>query len=438
MTTPSKDHANQARAPIRVVIVGAGFGGYTLARALAGTKLDVLVVDRNNYHLFTPLLYQVASSLLNPSDIAFPIRKGLSRAGNVRVRLAEVTGVDLDGRRVLTSDGTSIGYDRLVLATGSTTSFFGMAGVERAALGLKDLPEALQLRNHVLSRFEEASRTEDPQLRKRALTFVVVGGGPTGVEYAGALSELVRLNLGKDFPELDLAEVRIVLVELAERVLGMFSEPLSEYAREELERRGIELRLGTRVTDADGGEVEFAGGETLSAGTMVWAAGVKPTELSSPLPAARSETGRVIVDEFLRVDGRDDVYAIGDMASFPQDGAEVPMLAPPAMQQARLLAGNFRRELAGQPPRPFCYQDKGVMATIGRSAAVTEAGRLRLTGLLGWLGWLALHLFSIISVRSRFLILFQWAWEYFRYDRPIRIITRARPEREESAQDSSR
>jgi NADH:quinone reductase (non-electrogenic) len=411
---------------MRVVIVGAGFGGYTLARKLAGQRLDVLVVDRNNYHLFTPLLYQVASSLLNPSDIAFPIRKGLSRAGNLRVRLAEVTGVDFDGRCISTSDGVSIRYDRLVLATGSKTSFFGMARVERAALGLKDLPEALQLRNHVLSRFEEASRTEDPLRRKWALTFVVVGGGPTGVEYAGALSELVRLNLGRDFPELDLAEVRIVLVELADRVLGMFSEPLSTYARQELERRGIELRLGTRVTDADGDQVEFAEGEPLSAGTLVWAAGVGPAEFESPLPSGRSGSGRVVVDEYLRVDGQEDVYAIGDLASFEHEGVEVPMLAPPAMQQARLLAGNFVRELAGKPPQPFCYKDKGVMATIGRSAAVTEAGRLRLTGLIGWLGWLTLHLFYIICARSRVLILFQWAWEYVRYDRPIRIITRAK------------
>jgi NADH dehydrogenase len=405
----------------RILIVGAGFGGYTLARELAGKPVDVLLVDRTNYHLFTPLLYQVASSLLNPSDIAFPIRKGLRRARNVRVRMAEVVGVDFDGRSVETADGDRMAYDRLVLATGSVTSYFGMDDVERISLGLKDLPEALQLRNHVLSCFEGASRTADPAKRRRLLTFAIVGGGPTGVEYAGALSELVRLNLKKDFPELDLSEVRIVLVELADRVLSMFSESLSDYARCELEKRGIELRLGTRLTDP----------ESLGAGTLVWAAGVRPAGLAATIDATRSRTGRVSVDEFLRLSGREDVFAIGDMASVIQDGEELPMVAPPAMQQARSVRKNLLREIEGEPLVPFRYRDKGIMATIGRKAAVAEAGKLRMTGFPGWVAWLVLHLFYIISVRSRILILLQWAWEYFRYDRPIRIINRAKGDTDE-------
>jgi len=428
MRRRTEDGREAGRRP-RVVVVGAGFGGFTLARELAGKPVDVLLVDRNNYHLFTPLLYQVASSLLNPSDVAFPIRKGLARTRNVRVRLAEVAGVDLDARAVETAEGDRIGYDRIVLATGSATNFFGLENVERRALGLKDLPQAMELRNHVLGRFEAASRTADPVGRRRALTFVVVGGGPTGVEYAGALSELVRLNLGRDFPELDLREVRIVLVELADRVLGMFSEPLSDYARRELERKGIELRLGAAVREVREDAVRLGGDEWLSADTLVWAAGVKPAELARPLAADRSRTGRIVVDEYLRVGGREDVFAIGDVASFVQDGAELPMLAPPAMQQARTLAKNLVREAAGKPARPFRYRDKGMMATIGRSAAVAETKRLALTGFLGWIGWLALHLWYIISVRNRVVILFQWAWEYVRYDRPIRIIARARTDR---------
>jgi NADH dehydrogenase len=258
-----------------------------------------------------------------------------------------------------------------------------------------------------------------------------VGGGPTGVEYAGALSELVRLNLRRDFPELDLSEVRIILVELQDRVLGVFSEPLSEYARAELERRGVELRLGTRLVDVREGEVELDGGARVRTDTLVWAAGVRPAPIADALAAERSPTGRISVDEYLRLDGREDVFAIGDVASLVQDGEEVPMLAPPAMQQARHLARHFVREIAGKPPRPFRYRDKGIMATIGRNAAVAQTKRLSLTGFLGWAGWLVLHLWYIISGRNRFLILFQWAWEYIRYDRPIRIITRAREDFEE-------
>jgi NADH dehydrogenase len=406
----------------RIVIVGAGFAGLTCARALGGSPAEVTLLDRNNYHLFTPLLYQVASSLLNPSDICYPIRTAFRRVKNVRIRRVEVTGVDLVARRVQTAGGHEIPYDRLVLAAGSTTNFFGMEEVEAAALGLKELPEAMELRNHVLSRFEAALLASDAAERERLLTFVVVGGGPTGVEFAGALSELIRLVLRRDFPEIDMGRVRIVLVEVADRLLGAFRERLGEYALEELRRRRIEVRLDSGLVSARGGSVELAGGETIEAGTLVWAAGVKPAELAFEIDAPRTDSGRLAVDTNLRMPDRPEVFVIGDMAGFVQDGKELPLVAPPAMQQARYVAKTL---LAGRPLGPFRYRDKGMMATIGRKAAVAQSGKLSLTGFVGWVAWLVLHLFYIIGFRNRVVVLFYWAIEYFRYDRPVRLIARA-------------
>jgi NADH dehydrogenase len=337
-----------------------------------------------------------------------------------------VTEVDLDARRVELADGPGLPYDRLVLATGSTTNFFGMDEVERVAMGLKDLPEALELRNHILSCFEAAAREEDEVERRRFLTFVVVGGGPTGVEYAGALSELIRLVLVRDFPELDMRQVRVILVELAGRLLGAFRDPLGEYTVGELERRRIEVRLKTGLVSVAGDRVELTGGERILAKTVIWAAGVKPLGLRRPLAAARSPTGRLVVDEHLRVAGRDDVYAIGDLASVVQDGAELPMIIPPAMQQARHVARSILREIRGRLLEPFRYRDKGIMATIGRKAAVAQVGSLSIKGLAGWLAWLFLHIYYVIGFRNRLLVLLGWAWEYMNYDRPVRLIARAR------------
>ena len=409
-----------------MVIVGAGFGGLACARALAGKPVSVLLLDRNNYHLFTPLLYQVASSLLNPSDIAYPVRTVFRRPENVRVMRAEVTGADFGRRVVRTADGEEIPYDRLVLATGSVTSFFGRDDLERVSYGLKDLPEAMELRNHVLTCFEEAVRAKSKEERSEWLTFVVAGGGPTGVEYSGALAELIRLVLVKDFPELDMSEVRIVLVELKDRVLSMFGTGLSRYAEDELRRRRIDLRLGVAIEGATGRRVRLSGGGEIASRTLVWAAGVRPSDLAGAIDAKQSRSGRLVTDEFLRLEGADAVFAIGDAASFVQGGHEIPMLAPPAMQQGRHVARSLLRDLAGKPMRPFRYRDKGIMATIGRRAAVAESGKLSMSGIFGWLAWLVLHLMYIIGYRNRFLVLLNWAWEYFRYDRPVRIIARAR------------
>jgi len=413
----------------RVVIIGAGFGGLSCAKKLAGRRVDVLLIDRNNYHLFTPLLYQVASSLLNPSDIAQPVRSMFRGSRNVRVLRAEVTGIDFDRKAVRTADGGEHAYDRLVIAAGSTTNYFGLESVERTALGLKDLPEALELRNHILSALEQATQAGEEEAA-RWLTFVVVGGGPTGVEYAGALAELVRAVLPNEYPELAARTVRIVLVEGLDEVLPTFPGDLGREARRALAGRGIDVVTGVRVMDVgDGGSIVLSNGRELRAGTLVWAAGVKPAGLAEVLEVPRSRSGRVEVDEYLRVKGRDGVYAIGDIASVIDDGREVPMLSAPAMQEGRHVARAIIDELEGGLPRPFRYRERGSMATIGRNAAVAELRGLHLKGFIGWLTWLVVHLYYLIGFRNRLTVLLGWAWNYIRFDRPVRIIARARGER---------
>ena len=408
----------------RVVIVGAGFGGLQCAKALRGKPVDVTLIDRNNYHLFTPLLYQVASSLLNPSDIARPVRAIFRGTGNVRFRQGEVTGIDFDGRTIRTADGEAIGYDFLVLAAGSTTNYFGMADVEERALGLKDLPEALELRNHILGCLERAAATTGDEQRA-CLTCVVVGGGPTGVEYAGALSELARLVLPEEYPELTGNALRVVLIEGLDEVLPPFAPKLGRAARQELHRKGIEVRTGVRVTGADSARLALSDGSSIEARTLVWAAGVRPSPLAAIAGGEHSRSGRLVVDEQLRTRGREREFAIGDIASFEQDGKEVPMLSAPAMQQGRLAAANIVRAIEGRPLQPFRYRDRGSMATIGKNDAVAELGMLKLTGFAGWLLWLTVHLYYLIGFRNKVLVLFGWALNYVRSDRPVRIIARA-------------
>ncbi len=415
----------------QVVIVGAGFGGLSCARALAKKPVDVLLIDQHNYHLFTPLLYQVASSLLNPSDIAYPVRAVFRKAGNVRVRVGEVVGVDFAGQWVAVRDGagaaiTRVAYDYLALALGSTSNFFGNTAVAGAAHGLRDLPEALELRNHVLRCFEAAARESDDDARRPWMTFAIVGGGPTGVEYAGALSELIRLVLVKDFPELDLRKVHIVLLEGRDQVLPAFAKSLGGDAELRLRQRGIDVRLGTRVDGVTDDLIRLSRGEKLRAKTLVWAAGVKPNELVAQLRLPTTKSGRVQVDTYLRVVGHERVFAIGDIAAAPYRGGEMPQLSAPAMQEGRSVARNILRAERGMPLDGFDYFDKGIMATIGRNEAVAQVWRLRLKGLVGWLAWLFVHLYYIIGFRNRIAVLIGWAWDYFRYDRPIRLIERAK------------
>ena len=412
---------------MRVVIVGGGFGGLACARALDGKPVDVRLIDQNTYHLFTPLLYQVATALLNPSDIAYPLRKVFRRSRNVRFLQGVVSEVDMDRRVVLLRDGIEVPFDRLVLATGSTNDYFGNQDLARHTIGMKRLDEASRLRNHVLACLERATQATDPQELQAWLTFVVVGGGPTGVEYAGALRELLRLVLGRDYPELRLDQSRIVLVEGLDRLLSQFRKPLGEYARRTLVERGIETRLSTLVQAADDRAVTLSTGESIATRTVVWAAGVRPVHPELD-PTAAGRRGRIDVDERLRLRSLDGVFAIGDTAAAEGGtGADLPMLSPPAMQAGRYVASVILDEARGRrrKRKPFRYLDKGTMATIGRNSAVAQVGRLRLRGFVGWAAWLTVHLYYLIGFRNRAVVLFSWSWNYLRKDRAIRIIIRS-------------
>ena len=426
-----------ARRP-RVLVLGGGFGGLQCARKLAGKRVDVLLVDRNNYHLFTPLLYQVASSLLNPSEISFPLRHILRRGQNVRVRRAEIARIDFAERRAIAVDGHAFEYDWLVIATGAETNFYGIDSVERASFGLKDLPDGMALRNHVLDCFEAALLEPDPEARKGWLTFLVVGGGPTGVEYAGALSELFRLVLPADFPDLDVRRSRVILVETLDRLLYEFPPELGDYTKAALERKDVEVRLGVRVTGVDGDSaVRLADGGVLQARTLIWAAGVRPIAPATDPPLPRTRQGRIEVDESLRVRGQDRAFAIGDAAAMLADGKPLAMMAPQARQAGRHVAAQILRAIEDRPLEPFRYRDKGVMATIGRSAGVAAIGPLRLKGFLGWIGWLVVHLYFLIGFRNRFVVLSRWTYNYFRLDRPIRLIASSAPSKSPRTVSSS-
>jgi NADH:quinone reductase (non-electrogenic) len=410
----------------RVVIVGAGFGGLACARALDRTPIEVLVLDRHNYHLFTPLLYQVATSLLNPSDIAYPLRAIFRRSPNVRFRQAAVKSVDFERRTVLTAAGEER-FDSLVIATGSANNYFANSALARHTLGMKTLAEATRLRNHVLSCLELAARATTDDERRELLTFVIVGGGPTGVEYAGALNELLRIVLGRDYPELNPALARILIVEGLERVLGAFHPTLGAYAKRALEQRGIEVRTSTLVETATEERVVLKGGEQISTRTVVWSAGVRPNDPLGEPAAPRSPTRRLVVDDRLRLAGHEGVFVIGDAASVRADGGELPMLSPPAMQEGRYVARAVvdRARNATVVRKPFRYVDKGTMATIGRRAAVADVRGFKLKGTLGWLAWLLVHIYYLIGFRNRAVVLASWAWDYLRRDRPIRFILRS-------------
>jgi NADH dehydrogenase len=411
----------------RVVIIGAGFGGLQCARNLRDEPVEVTLVDRHNYHLFTPLLYQVASCLLNPSEIAAPLRKVFRGSNNVRIRVGEVVGIDLDRRCVHLADGAELEYDDLVLAAGSENNYFGNVELADHVLSLKDLSSALQLRNHVLACLEEAALATDPEVRKRHLTFCIVGGGPTGVEYAGALAELVRLVLPYEYPELDRRDVRIVLLEGSDRILAMFPPRLGEYAHRELERRGVEIRMEALVADAAADHVTTNDGLRIPTHTIVWTAGVRPSDIANLVPVPRDRGDRFEVDDHLRARDVDHVYAIGDAAAaVDRKGRPLPMVSPPAMQEGRFVARDIVAAREGRTTRAFRYRDKGTLATIGRTAAVGVVGPFQFTGFIGWIVWLAVHLYYLIGFENRFRVITRWAWYYVRYDRPVRAMIDAR------------
>lgn len=409
----------------RVVVVGGGFAGITLVRALKRTAVEVLLLDRNNYHLFTPLLYQVGAAMLDPSQIAEPIRAQVRPLRNVEFRQAVVEGFDLARKRVLTDHGP-VPYDKLVLAAGSATNYFGLRGMEERSYSLKELPDGLGVRNHVLEQLEEAQWEADEGRRRRLLTFVVVGGGPTGVEMAGALAELIHLVLPKDYPRLDLGAVRVVLLEAAEWLLGAFAPSLREAAVRSLRGKDVEVRLSTGVKEVTDAGVVLANGSVVEAATVIWTAGVRASDLAGELGVGVGRQGRVPVDSELRLAGQEDVWVIGDMAALEQGGETLPMLIPVAMQEAKHVARVIAASVEGRIPAEFRYRDPGIMATIGRNSAVAQLGRVQLSGFPGWVMWLGVHLINVVSLRNRLVVLVNWAWDYFFYDRPVRLVVRAR------------
>ena len=408
-------------APPRVVIVGAGFGGLWAARGLSRKPVAVTLMDRNNYHTFFPLLYQVAAAELVPTDIAHPVRSIFRSARNVTVRMAEMTGLDLDARRVETSHGPQE-YDYLVLALGSEPSFFGIEGAAEHAFPLRWMDDAVPLRHHVLTRFEAAA-TADPERRARLLTFVVVGGGPTGVEYAGALSELIFGPLLRDFPDVRREEVRIELVEASGSLLGGMPPKLARYATERLGRRRVHVRVGAAVEAVGATCVRLAGGERIPTETVVWTAGVRgdPRVAEWGLPVGRG--GRVPVTEALHLEGRPEVYVIGDLAyREDEEGRPLPQVAQVAIQQGRSVARNLLRTVSGREPEPFRYKDPGMLAVIGRNAAVAHVFGFAFRGLVAWLLWLGIHVSWLIGFRNRALVLLNWGWNYLFYRRAVRLI----------------
>jgi len=409
----------------RVVIVGGGFGGLEAAKALGGADVDVTLVDRANYHLFQPLLYQVAMAGLSPAEIASPIRGILADEKNVRVVMGEVDRIDLEARRVHAGD-SAFDYDWLVLAVGAKTSYFGHADWERHAPGLKCIEDALEIRRRVLLAFERAEREADADERRRLLTFVVIGGGPTGVELAGAVAELSRFVLARDFRAIDAREAKVVLVEAGPRILPSFSEGLAHSAVEQLEELGVELRTSARVVAIDERGVELEGSEQLASATVVWGAGVAGNPLARALGVETDKQGRVIVESDCSLPGHPEVFAIGDMARFEEGGKVLPGVSPVAMQQARYVAQLVRWELEsdGRPPRsPFHYFDKGSMATIGRSRAIAAARGIEMRGLIAWLAWLFVHIWYLIGFKNRVFVLLDWAYSYLSYARGARLIT---------------
>lgn len=423
------DVSNQARLP-HIVVVGAGFGGLTFCRKFPEGLARITVIDRQNHHLFQPLLYQVATAGLSAVDIAQPIRAILSAKPDLEVRMAEVTGFDLAGKRVLLDHG-ELAYDYLVLAMGGVTSYFGHDEWQKFAPGLKSLDDALQIRRQILLAYERAETERDEERRKALMTMVVVGGGPTGVELAGALSELAHTVLRRDFDHIDPTKVRVILLEGSPRVLAAFPPELSASAQRQLERLGVEVRTATRVQDIREGVVELPGGELIHAATILWGAGVAAAPLAKQLGVATDRAGRVPVGLDLSLPGHPEVFGLGDMVSLTdKNGRVVPGLSPAAMQMgahaAEIIAHEIRQGAREPAARPaFGYFDKGSMATIGRSKAVAQMGRLKFSGYPAWVAWLFVHLLFLVGFRNKFSVLMQWTYSYLTYKRGARIITGA-------------
>lgn len=414
-----KDQAQQRR----VVIVGGGFAGMRAARTLGNQPgVRVTLIDRRNHHLFQPLLYQVAMAALSPADIAVPIRSLMADYSNVDVILAPVLSVDLERRRVV-CDYDEIPFDYLILACGATHSYFGRDDWEELAPGLKSIEEATEIRRRVFLSYELAEREKALEVQKELLTFIVVGGGPTGVELAGALGEISRYSLAKDFRNINPRRTRIILIEAGPRILPSFDAALSDHAARELERLGVTIWTNTKVTQVRSDGV-VAGGENIRARTILWAAGVLASAVNRSLGRPLDRIGRVEVEEDLSLPGHPEVFVVGDQASFKHtgDGHPLPGLAPVALQQGRVAALNILASIRGKGRRPFRYLDKGSLATIGRADAVLEVGKVRMQGLIAWLAWLFVHILYLIGFRNRLMVLMQWGWSYLNFRRGARLI----------------
>jgi len=406
-----------------VIIVGAGFGGLEAAKKLACKDVRVTVIDRTNYHLFQPLLYQVATAALSPADIAAPVRAILSKCRNVEVILAEVQSVDVEAKKVKTAD-LEINYDYLILATGARHSYFGHNEWEKLAPGLKSLEDAVELRRRILLAFEYAEKATHEAARRAAMNFVIIGGGPTGVEMAGAIAEISRYTLAKDFRHINPSEARVILIEGEPRLLAAYPPDLSESARKQLADLGVEVRTSTRATNLTEDGVQ-TGDELIPCRVKIWAAGNNASFVGKTLGAPADRVGRVIVNDDLTIPGHPEVQVIGDLANFPhQTGQPLPGISPVAMQQGRHAARNILAMIKGRKPQRFRYWDKGTMATIGRNKAVADLKFVHLSGLPAWLAWLFVHIIFLVGYRNRLVVLFQWAWAYLTFDKGARLITR--------------
>jgi NADH:ubiquinone reductase (H+-translocating) len=408
----------------RVVIVGGGFGGLRAAKALADAPVQVTLVDRRNHHLFQPLLYQVATAALSPADIAQPIRSVLRGQSNLEVILAGVDSIDVAASEVvLDEDAGRLPYDYLILAAGANHAYFGHDEWAPSAPGLKTLEDALDIRRRILTSFEEAEREPDPARRKALMTFVVVGGGPTGVEMAGAIAEIARYSLARDFRHIDTRDAKVILIEAGTQLLSAFPDRLSRHALQDLERLGVDVRFGKPVT-AITPDAVTVGDEIIPANTIVWAAGVQASPLGRSLGVDLDRAGRVLIEPDLSVPGHPEIYVIGDMASLKDaSGRPFPGVAQVAMQQGAWAAANIQRAIEGKPARPFRYRDLGNMATIGRNSAVADIRGLRLTGFVAWLAWAVVHILNLIGFRNRVLVALQWLWDYLTFQRGARLIT---------------
>ena len=402
-----------------IVVIGGGFGGLYAAKNLKRAAARVTVIDRRNFHLFQPLLYQVATAALNPSDIAYPIRSVVSHQKNTNVILGEVSAIGVDRKVVKMNDG-EIAYDYLIVATGATHSYFNHPDWERNAPGLKTIEDALEIRRRVLLAFEAAEKETNADAQQAWLTFVIIGGGPTGVELAGALSEIARHTMMRDFRNIKPSSARVLLLEGKERVLPVYPPDLSEKARKQLQSLGVEVITGAMVTNVDDRSVKI-GETTIPTRTVLWAAGVQASPLARTLGAPLDRAGRVLVNDDLSIPNHPEVFVIGDLAMLK---TPAPGVAPAAIQEGVHTAKNIQRLMSGKPTLPFKYWDKGSLATIGRAAAVADFGRLHVSGFLAWFSWLAVHIFFLIGFRNRVLVILQWAWAYLTYQRGARLITR--------------